>query len=455
MSKGDRLTAMESIERLIAGDYPDPAGGAPLGVPTRSVMIADSLAGSEDRLVAGLGLGARLAVVCDPTTWAVLGERVRRALTAVAEVDSIMLPAHPHADMPMVDAIREASRKIDALIAVGSGTINDLCKYAAYRDGKPYAVFATAPSMNGYTSVSAAITEKGLKKSLPAAAPAGVFMDLGVLAAAPPRMIRSGLGDSLCRPTAQCDWLLAHLLLDQPYSELPFTLLADDEPALFAESDALMAGDLAAMARLARTLVLSGFGMTLCGGSYPASQGEHLISHYVDMLGRDLPESFHGEQIGVTTLTMARLHEALLDQSSLAVAASSVERRSLVEHFGARLGADCWVEFGKKRLDGTAAARLNERLADWPSIAERLAAVTLPASRLRAVLARAGAPIGPDQLAWPDALYGAAVAHARFIRNRYTALDLAGDAGLLDGFVASLYRSDPVAPAQQVAGHGG
>ena len=38
------------------------------------------------------------------------------------------------------------------------------------------------------------------------------------------------------------------------------------------------------MRALARTLVLSGIGMTICGGSYPASQGEHLISHYIDML---------------------------------------------------------------------------------------------------------------------------------------------------------------------------
>ena len=45
----------------------------------------------------------------------------------------------------------------------------------------------------------------------------------------------------------------------------------------------------------------------------PASQGEHLISHYIDML-RDPARapSFHGEQIGVTTLTMARLQERLL-----------------------------------------------------------------------------------------------------------------------------------------------
>ncbi|MGF1610306.1 MAG: sn-glycerol-1-phosphate dehydrogenase [Kiloniellales bacterium] len=453
MNQGPVLTASDSIDRLIGGDYPDPAGGAPLGVPTRAVVIADSLAGAEDSLVSGLDLGARLAVVCDPTTRAVLGERVCRALASVAKLDSITLPERPHADMPMVDAIREASRCADALIAVGSGTINDLCKYAAYRDGKPYAVFATAPSMNGYTSVNAAITERGMKKSLPAVAPAGVFMDLTVLAAAPPRMIRSGLGDSLCRPTAQFDWLLAHLLFDQPYSELPFALLADDEPALFAEADSLIAGDLAAMARLARSLVLSGFGMTLCGGSYPASQGEHLISHTIDMLGRGLPESFHGEQIGVTTLTMARLHEELLDRRSLRVAASSVGRGRLLEHFGACLGEDCWTEFGRKRLDGAAAERLNDRLAGWPQIAERLASVALPANLLQGVLVRAGAPLGPEQLGWPDALYADAVAHARFIRNRYTALDLAGDAGLLDGFVARLYRSDPV--TQQVAGNSG
>ena len=103
------------------------------------------------------------------------------------------------------------------LIAVGSGTINDLCKYASALDGKPYAVFATAPSMNGYTSVNAAITVEGHKKSLPAQAAAGVFFDLEVLAAAPVRLIRAGLGDSVCRCTAQADWLLAHLLLGRPY----------------------------------------------------------------------------------------------------------------------------------------------------------------------------------------------------------------------------------------------
>jgi glycerol-1-phosphate dehydrogenase [NAD(P)+] len=334
--------------------------------------------------------------------------------------------------------IRRASAQCDALVAVGSGTINDLCKYTAALDSKPYAVFATAPSMNGYTSVNAAITVNGHKKSLPAVAAAGVFMDLEVLSQAPPRMIRSGLGDSLCRPTAQADWLLAHLLLDHPYRRAPFALLAADEPALFASAAALMQRDLAAMRLLARTLVLSGFGMTVCGGSHPASQGEHLISHTIEMMPpAGCPEAFHGEQIGVTTLTMARLQERMLAEGPPRLRASSPSEASVTAHFGTDLGPACWREFAAKRLDEKAADRLNARLQGrWEEMRRELAAVMRPAAELEAVLRKAGAPTSPEDLGWPRPYYREALRHAREIRDRYTFLDLAGDSGLLDGLEA-------------------
>ena len=150
--------ARDTIERLLDGGLPDPAGGPRLSVPTRHVVIADSLDGGEAELVANLGLGERLAVVTDGNTRAVLGERVLRALGGIARVIDIRLPGRPHADAATVESIRRESADCDGLIAVGAGTINDLCKYSASQDGKPYAVFATAPSMNGYTSVNAAIT---------------------------------------------------------------------------------------------------------------------------------------------------------------------------------------------------------------------------------------------------------------------------------------------------------
>ncbi len=424
----------DPLDSLLRGTFADPDGGPPLAVPTRSVAIADTLAGDEAGLVEGLDLGRKLALVSDDNTRRVLGARIAAALAPIAQVTEIPLPGRPHADSETAEAVRRDSAGCDALIAVGSGTINDLCKYAAARDGKPYAVFATAPSMNGYTSVNAAITVAGHKKSLPAVAAAGVFLDLEVLSQAPARMIRSGLGDSLCRPTAQADWLLAHLLLDRPYREAPFALLAEDEPALFAKSEALMLGDLEAMRLLARTLVLSGLGMTLCGGSQPASQGEHLISHHVEMMPpAGCPEAFHGEQIGVTTLTMARLQERMLAEGPPRLRASTPSEATVTAHFGAGLGAACWREFAAKRLDETAAEALNARLeARWEEFGRRLAAVTRPAAELETVLRNAGAPTSPEALGWPRTYYRGALRHAREIRDRYTFLDLAGDSGLLE-----------------------
>jgi glycerol-1-phosphate dehydrogenase [NAD(P)+] len=417
------------IERLVAGSLPDPDGNGTLCVSTRSVVMARSLQAGAADMVAPLHLGRHFAVISDSTTHEILGDRVERALASLGRITSIVLPGRPHADADNVGRIRTEAATADALVAVGSGTINDLCKYASACDGKPYVVFATAPSMNGYTSLSAAITVNGHKKSLAAQAPVGVFLDLGILAAAPPRMIRSGLGDSLCRSTAQADWLLAHLLFDQPYRTMPFVLLEADEAQLFAEPEALMARDPAAITCLVRTLLLSGFGTAICGSSHPASQGEHLISHYTEMFGDHAwPEALHGEQIGVTTLTVARLQERLLDGPPPVLHPSDDDEAAFVARYGLELGRSCWAEFAQKRVDAARAGRVNARLADsWDRIRAAIARVTRPAGVLADVLRRGGAPTTPEELGWPRPFYHDAVRRAREIRNRYTFLDLAVD----------------------------
>ena len=426
------------MERLLQGRLADPDGAGVLAVPTRKVAIAADLAPHAAALLADLGLGPRLAVVLDPKTRAVLGERVVAGL-AGANITELVLEEMPKPDGETVARVRAATAEADALVAVGSGTINDLCKYAAFLDCKPYVVFGTAPSMNGYTSVSAAITEHGHKKSLPAAAPLGVFLDLAVLAAAPPRMIRSGLGDSICRPTAQADWLLAHLLLDQAYRRAPFLLLEADEAALLAKAGALLAGDTGAMELLARTLVLSGFGMTICGGSYPASQGEHLISHYIDMLGDPawLP-SFHGEHIAVTALTMARLQEAMLAGEAPVLSPTRLDEAALIRHFGPALGASCWAAFARKAMDAPTTAALNAKLKrEWPEIRTALRQVTRSSADMETALNAADAPTRPVDIHVPQAFYRQAVLQAREIRDRYSFLDLAAESGRLDYLAAA------------------
>lgn len=428
---------LNTINRLLAGTHPDPDGGAPLKVATRAVAVERSLGGMEADLVRPLGLGRCLAIVSDPETHGVMGAQVTRALRGIATIENVLLPRRPHADGETVAQLRGATKSADALIAIGSGTINDLCKYASAQDGKPYVVFATAPSMNGYTSVNAAITIGGHKKSLGAQAPVAAFFDLAVLAAAPKRMIRSGLGDSLCRPTAQADWLLTHLLFDLPYRTMPFVLLEEDEEPLFDSATDLLAGDLGAMERLTYTLLLSGFGTAICGNSLPASQGEHLISHYSDMLPGDArPFSFHGEQIGVTTLTMARLQEQMLGGPAPVLSVDGSQEQDFIAHFGPTLGPSCWRDFDQKRLTKDRADALNARIAQgWDAIRDRIAGIVLPSARLADVLVRAGAPRSPEDLGWPRDFYLGAVRHARKIRNRYTFLDFAADARMLDGLI--------------------
>lgn len=428
------MTSADPLRRLLDGTYPDPDGGAPLGVPSRNVVIADTLDGMEADAVRSLGLDGTFAVVSDPTTREVLGARVERAVRSIGRVESVVLPDRPYADTGTAARLGEATRGADVLVAVGSGTINDLCKYVAAGDGKPWAVFATAPSMNGYTAKNAAITVEGLKKSLPATVAAGVFIDLGVLAAAPRRMIRAGLGDSICRCTAQADWLMSHLVRGSAYREAPYALLADDEDGLLAEPEALVSGDLAAMGRLARTLVLSGFGLTIHGTSHPGSQGEHLISHYIDMMHPpDRPHVFHGEQVGVATLAMARLQEGMLAGAAPRLGPTQAGRAGVVSHFGAAIGEACWAEFERKTLDRDAAERLNARLAEiWPEVQRRLAGVTRPAAALADVLRRAGAPLAHGDIHLSRDFYRGAVRHAREIRDRFTFLDLADDSGRLD-----------------------
>jgi glycerol-1-phosphate dehydrogenase [NAD(P)+] len=421
-----KTMSKKMLDSLLAGKLRDPDGGGMLTPPLKHIVLARGLGEAAASLVAPLSLGKSLAVVMDPDTRTAMGAEVAASLAAAYSVEEIVLPRHPHPDMDAVDSVIARTQKANALIAVGSGSVNDITKYAAHLTGRPYAVFGTAPSMNGYTSVSAAITEGGLKKSLPATLPKGVFLDLDVMAAAPQRLIASGFGDSLARATAQTDWLMAHLLLGKPYRETPFMLLADDEEAMIAAAPALKASDVEAIELLVRTLVMSGLGMTLCGGSYPASQGEHLIAHYIDMRGENLPQAYHGEHISVTTLTMARLQERMLALPALQLKPTTDTEASMIEKFGEEVGRACWVAFSPKVFDKGPREELNRKLArEWPAIRDRLRAVARSEAEIKKALVAVGAPTTPDDVGLPLPFYREAVANARLIRDRFTMLDLA------------------------------
>jgi glycerol-1-phosphate dehydrogenase [NAD(P)+] len=423
---------LEIIEDVVAGRYHAPELGGPLPSPIRRIALERSLAGEERALVESVDLGRKLAVVADETTFEVMGRRVHDALPGA---DLVVLD-HPKADEKTADQLQARVGAADALIAVGSGTINDLCKFVTHRTKRHCAVFATAPSMDGYVTTTVSITRDQFKASLPAHAPRGVFFDLEVLRHAPQRMILSGFGDTICRSTAQVDWLLSHLLLDTVYAETPYRLMEADEPLLYRAAAGIGKGEPDSLLRLTRLLILSGLGVLVTNTSHCGSMGEHGISHYIDMLAKPHPGTLHGQQVGVGTWTMGRLQARMLASETPPHLSPLAEDADFDRRFG-RFADSFRQAVARKPFDALGTARLNRRLADsWPEIRRRLLAVMLPVAEMERAIKAAGMPHRGKDLGLDPAFYRQAVAHAHEIRDRYCFLDLAAQAGMLDAFAA-------------------
>ncbi len=426
------------IDEVCAGEWVSPLTGrrAP-PAPYESIVIAETLDGAEADLIAPLALGERLAVVADADTWEALGARVARALGAVAQVEPVLLD-HPHADLATVAALKDRLAGASGVVAVGSGTINDLCKYVTAGDGRKYAVFGTAASMNGYTSTTASMTlASGLKVSLPAHAPAGCFIDLGVNAAAPKRLAAAGFGDCLCRSVAQIDWWMSHRLLGTAYFHEPYLLEMPDEAELNARAAGVGAGDVTAIGYLQRVLILCGLGISFTGVSNHGSMGEHQVSHYLDCFaGARHPGTLHGQQVGVASLAMARIQQDMLSRETPPVLKPTrVDEAGMARRMGPEIAAQCLAEYRAKALDADGAARLNARLAEiWPALRAECAAMAVPVAEMERLLRAAGGAATAAELGVPVDLWREAVRHAHEMRNRFAFVDLACDAGLLDDY---------------------
>lgn len=430
-----RWTAL--IDEIVAGEYFDPEAGKKVTVPYESIVFDKSLDGAEAELVDRLNLGDRLAVVADENTYDVLGQRVSKALASVTQEDTVVLKA-PHADMKSVTELSERLKPYDSVVAVGSGTINDLCKYVTAQDGRRYAVFATAASMNGYTSTTASITlESGLKVSLPGQAPAGFFVDMSVSAAAPSYLTASGFADCIARSVAQVDWWMSHRLLGTLYRTAPYDIQLEDEIALNKSAHLLPKGDLEATARLHRVLTLCGLGISFIGMSHPGSMGEHQISHYIDCFaGPRHPGTLHGQQVGVASLTMARVQQKLLAEDAAPIMKPTpIDFEDMKNRMGAT-AAQCLEQLQRKAFDAQSVEAANEKLSEiWPDLKREVQAFMIPVDEMERLLTEAGAPTTAEDLGLDLSFYLEAVRHGHEMRDRFSFVDIAANARLLEGIL--------------------
>jgi glycerol-1-phosphate dehydrogenase [NAD(P)+] len=270
-----------------------------------------------------------------------------------------------------------------------------------------------------------------------------VVADVDVMAESPARMIQSGLGDLLSKPVSNSDWALSALLTGSSFSEEAMGIIEAGSALLDGVAPKLPSRDREAVAGLVGSLMLSGLAMSVAGSSSPASGGEHLISHYIDMTAHayDLPYDFHGCQVGVGTLTTAFIYEKLkaFDPATLDINARVASLQPWEEFRG-----NLQVRFGKlfdavekhakpgyptpEQLE----ARLKLVVEKWDELMVGISHTLRTEASIEGELRDAGCPVRFEELGIDKDRARAAILYSKDIRNRYTILHLAWELGFLD-----------------------
>lgn len=375
-------------------------------------------------------------LLSDPETHAVAGAELLQCLMAAKiNLTAYQLRSQPVASEALVEEIRNVSRNMALIISVGSGTVSDLGKYAAFQDQIDCWGMPTAPSMNGYTSSIAAIKVKGVKRTLPAVPPKRIYVIPEVVQQAPLKLRQSGFCDVLAKVVSDIDWQCESLLFNGSYCGLPAAMMAAVEHTYSEYPELIGQGDAAAVMGLFNGLLLSGVAMSLAGSSAPASGGEHLVSHFWDMrepiTGR-LPE-LHGLQVGVgIILSTACYHRlAQLDVTRLQAQAEQafVETAERIPAIWGPLANEVGKQFDNKR---TALRQFNTLLPQYWQELQSLFHQVRPPEYFFELFQRTGAPFSLEAFRLSPEEFMLAALNSRAIRERITVLDLAAHAGVLE-----------------------
>ncbi len=436
----------------------------------RRARLDAALTGARDTRAVEMGRGAlsrvgelfraqfgerEPAIVADAETFNAAGRRaadVLRAAGITAQPSFIFADSDLYAQHDFLDDLDQWMKGHNAIpIAVGSGTINDLVKLAAHHAGRPYMAVATAASMDGYTAFGASITKGGLKQTFECPAPVAVLADLDVIARAPPELNGAGYADLLAKNTAGADWIIADALGVEPIDPTAWQLVQGRLRQSAADPAGVRRGDVGALADLIEGLLMSGLAMQRTNSSRCASGAEHQFSHLWDMqrVGHRGDTPLHGFQVGIGTLAVGRLYEQLFDQPLERI---DVDRladqwpdepvivRQVVDLFDVpRLARLAAKETTAKKPPWSSRRHHLTRIRDsWPKLKKRLAEQLIPSAQIADMLEEAGAPTAGAQIGVSPPRLAGSYRQAYHIRRRYTVLDLAERAGVLDACVAGI-----------------
>jgi len=391
----------------------------------------------------------KIFIVADANTYKVAGEITETALQGngfdlkkyIFEDEEHLIPDEKAIGKLLIQITNDT----DLILAIGSGTLNDLSRYLSYKLSIPYFIVVTAPSMDGYASTISSLIVNDLKTAYKAISPKAIIADINIVKNAPMEMITAGLGDMLGKYTCLCDWELGRIINGEYYCETVVNIIRNSIQKCVSSIDGIKNRDNFAIKNLMEGLVLSGIAMSFVGNSRPAAGSEHHLSHFWEMmyLLKGKKAILHGTKVGITTLIITKLYELLVTKTI-----NFNNAIDKVNSFNQKEWVRCIEKTYKTAAPGIIALeekaqknsieKYNKRIqiikSKWNDIIRIIKKIVPNVREIESILQKVDAPINHLQVGIDNNIVLNSVIFAKEIRNRYTVLQLLWDLGLLEEF---------------------
>ncbi len=284
-----------------------------------------------------------ILIVADQNTFLAAGEKTEAALRGknikkvIFSGEKILVP-----DEKAVATIKAELGGIDLIIGIGSGVIQDLCKYTSYENKIPYMIVATAPSMDGYCSSGAAMIMGGMKVTYPVGVPLAIIADTAVLKNAPIDMIKAGYGDIIGKFSALNDWKLANCILGEYFCPYIYNLTKEQIDNTLTLASGILKRREESIKALMEALVVIGILLSFVGSSRPASGSEHHLSHFFEITGILNNQEYlpHGIDVAFSTVITAEIRQKLLSADFCDVSHTNMFEQKIREIYS-RIADSC------------------------------------------------------------------------------------------------------------------
>ena len=378
------------------------------------VFIGPGLAAELPQLISSLP--RRLLVVADRNTLAAAGDILPLLAKGGFDCRLKLYDNMRTADIKDVRALEALCGDAEGLLSVGTGSLNDICRLASFNAKKPFGIFATAASMDGFAASMAPITFGNFKKSVTCHGPRVIIGDADILAAAPAVLKSAGFGDMVAKYVALVDWQIARIAAGEDYCGRVAALVKEALERVVGLADKVTTDCRDTAAALMEGLVMTGLAINLAQATRPASGAEHIVSHFWEIMKLKAGEEsdFHGKKVGVATLLTVRLYHEIANRE-VNFRPDATDWEAVYAAYGPDFREEietCRRESVAEKIDLAQLAR------DWPEIC-RIVREELPdAAEIASLLKAAGAAADIGEIGVDEELAAAAMKYHPYMRSR-------------------------------------